>query len=167
VTLGRGQSRHQHLARRHGDVSHWRALFARPIRCGARSNSIASVVVMDTHTLAVAYVERLEARDWDGVTALLAEAVVYEMPQTRERITGRQKFMRFNVEYPSDWHLAIRRVVAEGAHAAIWLDVRDDGRPVDAIVWLDTDDGQITRVTDYWPERSDPMPGREHLTTRF
>lgn len=122
---------------------------------------------VDTHTLAVAYVERLDARDWDGVTSLLAEDVVYEMPQTRERITGREKFMRFNVEYPSDWHLAVRRVVAEGPHAAIWLDVRDDGRPVDAIVWLDTEGGQITRVTDYWPERAEPLPGREHLTTRF
>jgi len=122
---------------------------------------------MDTHTVAVAYIERLEARNWDGVTALLAEDVVYEMPQTRERITGREMFMRFNVEYPSDWHLAIRRVVAEGPFAAIWLDVRDDGKPVDAIVWLDTEDGRITRVTDYWPDRAEPMPGREHLTTQF
>jgi ketosteroid isomerase-like protein len=122
---------------------------------------------MDTHTVAVAYVERLEARNWDGVTALLAEGVVYEMPQTRERITGREKFMRFNVEYPSDWRLAIRRVVAEGPFAAIWLDVRGDGKPVDAIVWLDTEDGRITRVTDYWPDRAEPMPGREHLTTQF
>jgi ketosteroid isomerase-like protein len=122
---------------------------------------------MDTHAVAVAYIERLEARNWDGVTALLAEDVVYEMPQTRERITGREMFMRFNVEYPSDWHLAIRRVVAEGPCAAIWLDVRDDGQPVDAIVWLDIEGGRITRVTDYWPDRAEPMPGREHLTTRF
>jgi hypothetical protein len=83
---------------------------------------------MDTHTLAVAYIEPLEARDRDGVGARLVDDVVYEMPQTRERITGREKFMRFNVEYPSNWHLAIRRVVAKGPHAAIWLDVRDDRR---------------------------------------
>ena len=89
---------------------------------------------MDAHQLAVAYIERLEARDWDGLTSLLAEDIVYEMPQTQERIVGREMFVRFNVEYPSEWHLAIRRVVAEGPHAAIWLDVRDDGQPVDAIV---------------------------------
>ncbi len=122
---------------------------------------------MDAHTLAVAYIERLEARDWDGVTSLLAEDVVYEMPQTRERIAGRATFVRFNVEYPSDWHLTIRRVVAEGRYAAIWLDVLDDGQPLDAIVWLDSNGGLITRVTDYWPDRAEPRPGREHLTTRY
>jgi hypothetical protein len=90
---------------------------------------------MDTHMLTVAYIDRLEARDWDGVTALLAGDIIYEMPQTRKRITGREKFMRFNVEYPSDWHLAIRRVVAEGPHAAIRLHVRDDGRPVARIIF--------------------------------
>src|SRR5262245_22973870 len=126
-----------------------------------------SVLVMDARTLAVAYIERLEARDWSGVTEILADDVVYEMPQTRERIMGREKFVRFNVEYPSDWHLTIRRVVAEGPYAALWLDVLDDGRPVDAIVWLDTEDGRITRVTDYWPEPAEPRPGRQHLTIRF
>ena len=27
--------------------------------------------------------------------------------------------------------------------------------------------GVITKVTDFWPEPSEPLPGREHLTERF
>ncbi|WP_233601058.1 MULTISPECIES: nuclear transport factor 2 family protein [Micromonospora] len=58
------------------------------------------------------------------MAALLTDDVVYEMPQTRERIRGRDAFLRFNVEYPGDWHLRARRVVADGGFAALWLDVR-------------------------------------------
>lgn len=47
-----------------------------------------------------AYVDLLERRDWPGLAALLADDVVYEMPQTRERIYGKDAFLRFNIEYP-------------------------------------------------------------------
>ncbi|MGV9597786.1 nuclear transport factor 2 family protein [Streptosporangium sandarakinum] len=71
-----------------------------------------------------AYVERTERRDWEGLGALLAEDVVYEMPQTRERIRRKAAFLRFNMEYPGDRHLELRRVVADGRHAAAWIDAR-------------------------------------------
>jgi ketosteroid isomerase-like protein len=35
------------------------------------------------------YVDRLERRDWAGLSDLLADDVVYEIPQTRERVRGR------------------------------------------------------------------------------
>jgi hypothetical protein len=53
-----------------------------------------------------------EARDWQGLAEVLAPAMVYEMEQTRERIHGRTAFLRFFAEYPGDWHLTVRRVVA-------------------------------------------------------
>jgi ketosteroid isomerase-like protein len=121
-----------------------------------------------TRRTASDYVARLEQRDWSGLTALLAEDVVYEMPQTRERISGRSAFLRFNVEYPGDWHVRARRVVADGRFAALWLDVRTDGEQQDACVWLElAEDGLISRVVDYWPESYEPPPGREHLVERW
>ena len=121
-----------------------------------------------TRATATAYVERLEARDWPGLTALLAEDVVYEMPQTRERIRGRVALLRFNQEYPGDWHLRVRRVVADGRFAAVWLDVRVGAEQEDACVWLElSQDGLIDRVVDYWPEPYEPPPGREHLVERW
>lgn len=47
------------------------------------------------------YWTALQARDWEGFEALLAEDVVYELPQTRERIRGRANYLRFNIEYPA------------------------------------------------------------------
>jgi ketosteroid isomerase-like protein len=124
--------------------------------------------VDETRRIADDYVARLEERDWPGLTALLAEDVVYEMPQTRERIRGRAAFVQFNADYPGDWHLRVHRVVADGRIAALWLDVRVGTERIDAQVWLDvTDDGLINRIVDFWPEPSDPPPGREHLVERW
>ncbi|SCE81178.1 Ketosteroid isomerase-related protein [Micromonospora viridifaciens] len=121
-----------------------------------------------TRRIATEYVDRLEQRDWPRLTALLAEDVVYEMPQTRERIAGRSAFLQFNIEYPGDWHLHVRRVVADGSLAALWLDVRVAAERQDACVWLEvSDQGLITRVTDYWPEPYEPPAGREHLAERW
>jgi ketosteroid isomerase-like protein len=56
-------------------------------------------VVDDTSTArqaAHAYVDLLERRDWSGLAVLLTDDVVYEMPQTRERIRGKDAFLRFN-----------------------------------------------------------------------
>lgn len=122
----------------------------------------------DTRRAASEYVDRLENRDWPGLTALLADDVIYEMPQTRERVHGRAAFLRFNIEYPGDWHLRLRRVVADGRTAALWLDVRVGGEQQDACVWLDlSGNGLITRIVDYWPEPYEPPPGREHLVQRW
>ncbi|MFI2650161.1 nuclear transport factor 2 family protein [Micromonospora fulviviridis] len=60
-----------------------------------------------TRQTAQDYVDRLESRDWPGLAGLLAHDVIYEMPQTRERIRGREAFLRSNAEYPGDWHLLV------------------------------------------------------------
>jgi ketosteroid isomerase-like protein len=115
-----------------------------------------------------AYVDSTEQRDWPRLGALLSEDVVYEMPQTRERIRGRPAFLRFNQEYPGDWHLQARRILADGGHAAAWLDARVGAEHQDACVWFElSGDGLITRVVDYWPEPYDPPSGREHLVERW
>ncbi len=121
-----------------------------------------------TREIAHDYVDRLERRDWPGLAGLLADDVVYELPQTRERIRGREPFLRFNADYPGDWHLRVRRVVADGGSAALLLDVRVGDEHQDACVWLDiAADGLITRIVDYWPEAYEPPPGREHLVERW
>ena len=61
--------------------------------------------VDDVRPLVRAFLERLERRDWPGFTGLLDPDVVYEVPQTRERIRGRDRYVTFNAEYPGDWHL--------------------------------------------------------------
>ncbi|HKH06385.1 MAG TPA: nuclear transport factor 2 family protein [Acidimicrobiales bacterium] len=124
---------------------------------------------MTVAEIARSFVERLERRDWDGFSALLHPDVVYEVPQTRERIRGRDTYVRFNIEYPGDWHLAPEIVLADegGRDASVLFRWELDGDSMQGIVYLEVDDGVVTKVTDLWPEPYEPPPGREHLVERY
>lgn len=115
-----------------------------------------------------AYWTALEARDWDAVAALLADDVVYHLPQTRERIVGRESFLRFNQEYPDGWHLTVIRTVASGRRAATWISCAHRGEELAATSFFDLDDaGLVREVTEFWPAAYEPPPGREHLAERY
>jgi hypothetical protein len=124
-------------------------------------------VVSGNHDLARLFITSLEARDWDTWAGLLHPAVVYEIPQSRERIRGRDRYLRFNQEYPGDWHLRQKLVIADEHHAVVWFEWHLDGRSDDAMAFFEFDGGLITRVTDFWPEPYEPPPGREHLAERW
>jgi SnoaL-like domain len=117
--------------------------------------------------LANRFIESLEARDWDAWAGLLHSAVVYEIPQSRERIRGRDRYLRFNQEYPGDWHLRPKVTIADERHGVVWFEWLLDGRTDDAMAFFEFADGLITRVTDFWPEPYEPPPGREHLVERW
>jgi len=122
----------------------------------------------DSHALVERYWTVVQARDWTAFGALLADDVVYEMPQTRERVRGRDAYVRFNAEYPGEWKIRLERAVGESGHAASWIEFTLDGVPQPGITFFDLDDaGLITRLTDFWPEPYDPPPGREHLVERY
>ncbi|MGE5827488.1 MAG: nuclear transport factor 2 family protein [Micromonosporaceae bacterium] len=109
-----------------------------------------------------------EARDWVGFAALLAEDVVYELPQTRERIQGRDRYVEFNASYPGDWHVRVERTVGGGGHGASWTRFAVDGDEQPGLCFFDFDgQGRIAQITDFWPTPYEPPPGREHLTERF
>ena len=52
----------------------------------------------DAHEIVAAYWAAAEARDWARFGGLVAEDVVYEARQTRERVRGREAYVRFNSE---------------------------------------------------------------------
>jgi hypothetical protein len=109
-----------------------------------------------------------EARDWTTFKTTLAEGVVYDLPQTRERIRGRAAFLRFNQEYPGDWHLRVQRIVADGEQVVTWLHATVGLKEMYAIAFFTGDEeGRITTITDFWPEAYEPPPGREHLVERY
>ena len=115
----------------------------------------------DTAAVARAFLSSLEARDWDAWEALMTPEVVYEMPQTRERIRGRSAYRQFNVTYPGEWHLSPKVVIGDADRAVAWftwtLDDDSGSDSGDAQVFFEFDaDGLITQVTDFWPEPYDP-----------
>lgn len=117
--------------------------------------------------LAAGLVDRLERRDWDGLAELLDSEVVYEVPQTRERIRGRDRYVRFNAEYPGDWHLDPVVVLGDDRDGCAWFRWLLDGETAFGIAFVEVADGRITKITDFWPEPYEPPPGREHLVERW
>jgi hypothetical protein len=109
-----------------------------------------------------------DARDWTGFADTLAEDVVYTLPQTRERILGRARYVQFNREYPGDWHVRIERVLAEPGQAVTWTRFTVGLEEMDAVTFFPVDEqGRIATVTDFWPEPYEPPAGREHLVERY
>jgi ketosteroid isomerase-like protein len=133
--------------------------------CGGPVRYVAGV--SGNRELVERFIASLEARDWDTWAGLLHPAVVYEIPQSRERIRGRDRYLQFNQEYPGDWHLRPKVVIADEQHGVVWFEWRLDGRSDDAMAFFEFTGGLIRRVTDFWPEPYEPPPGREHLVERW
>lgn len=112
------------------------------------------------------YFATMAAREWDAFGELLSADVVYEMPQTRERITGRAKYVQFNREYPGDWTATVTRLIVDRTTAAGSMNFTVGDEEMVGLVYLELADGLITRITDFWPEPYDPPAGREHLVER-
>ena len=123
---------------------------------------------MNAKDLVAAFAERLEARDWKGLAELLDPDVVYEVPQTHERIRGSDRYITFNIEYPGEWHIEPKVVLGDD-HDGCLLFRWTVGESEDAlaIAFFEVAAGRITKVTDFWPEPYEPPAGREHLLERW
>ena len=121
----------------------------------------------DAKQLVAAFADRLERRDWPALAELLDPDVVYELPQTRERIRGRDRYVTFNREYSGDWHIEPRVVLGDEHDGALLFRWTLDGDEALAVAFFEVTDGRITKVTDLWPEPYEPPPGREHLVERW
>ena len=124
---------------------------------------------MDATDVIAAFWKTVSARDWTAFGALLAADVVYELPQTRERVRGRDAYVRFNAEYPGEWDITPLRIVGGERQGASWIRFVVDGGPEQTgISFFELDDaGLIVRISDFWPVPYEPPPGREHLVERY
>lgn len=123
----------------------------------------------DAKQVVAAYWAAAEARDWETFGSLVAENVVYEAPQSRERVRGRAAYLRFNAEgFPGGWHLSVERIVGTGREAVSLIRFSDDDGTQPGLCFFDLDeDGRIARITDFWPDPYDPPAGRGHLADRY
>lgn len=115
-----------------------------------------------------AYWRAAEERDWEAFAATLAADAVLDLPQTRERVQGREACTRFNREYPGDWHLAVTRLVGSGGRAVSQVKVTIGDESATGISFFELDEhGLVVLVEEWWPEPYDPPAGREHLVERY
>lgn len=118
----------------------------------------------DTRQLIERFLSTLDTRDWAGFADVLHPDIVYDIPQSRERIRGRDRYVQFNREYPGDWHVTPTQILVDGDAGVARFDWQVGAGPVEeAFVFFGVRDGSLATVTDFWPEPYDPPPGREHL----
>ncbi len=97
--------------------------------------------------------ERIQARDWGGVHALLAPDVVLEYPATGERFEGADTVVAINRQYPEGWSIHVQRVVAgpDGDTVVSEVEVPQDGVGIFAAAsFWQVRDGVITAGREYW-----------------
>jgi SnoaL-like domain len=111
---------------------------------------------MTNRELIVRYFDTLNARDWMAFSALLDEDVLYEMPQTRERVRGREAYVDFNATYPAAWRLEPVRIIADDARASSEFKCFLGDEVLIAIAFFEFNGERIVRITDYWPESYEP-----------
>ena len=97
-------------------------------------------------------------RDWKTFEALIDDNIVYDLPQTRERIKGKTAFREFNENYPGDWTLSIACLVAEEHKAVSHIIFGDDNGDQTGISFFEIQNGVICRIEEYWPAPYDPPP---------
>jgi ketosteroid isomerase-like protein len=126
--------------------------------------------VSDASEVVRALWERMQARDWDAAGQLLAEDVVVDWPQTRERIRGRENVIAVNRNYPEGWSIRVLNVLHDGERAAseVAVDHVDHGT-FHAASFYKVADGQIVHATDYWvdPPGEDPPAWRAQWVERY
>ncbi|MEU6298549.1 nuclear transport factor 2 family protein [Streptomyces erythrochromogenes] len=115
---------------------------------------------MESSKVVQALWDRIQARDWDGVAALVAEDAVVEWPVSGERIVGGKNYVAVNREYPEGWSIRVLRIVAAGDEVVSEVEVPHEGVGVfrAASFWT-VRDGRIVRGTEYWTTNgADPRP---------
>ncbi|ROQ67932.1 SnoaL-like protein [Streptomyces sp. 840.1] len=124
----------------------------------------------DPRAAVESYWTAADLRDWDTFAATLADEVLYDLPQTRERIRGKERYLSFNREYPGDWRVSVERIVADrdGQQVAVRTLFTVGDQELHAIHFFTFDArGLISEITDFWPEPYEPPAGREHLVERY
>ncbi len=121
----------------------------------------------DTADIVRRYWEMANARDWAGFGALIAADVVYEVPQTRERVRGRDSYVEFNRTWPGAWHVEITELIAQPDRAVSVTAFHVDGETMTGICFFEFRDGLITRLTDWWPSPYDPPPRQTTVIERW
>jgi ketosteroid isomerase-like protein len=126
--------------------------------------------VMEPTDVVTQYWRRTQARDWAGVTALLAPGLVVEWPVSGERFTSREPFVDMNRAYPEGWSIQVMRVVQQGDVVVSEVRVPHvEFGVVIALSFWKVNGGVIAEGTEYWvtPGSEEPPAWRSSFADRY
>ena len=103
--------------------------------------------------------ERMEARDWDGARATLADDYVCDDPASHERFPSGDAFIAMNRAYPEGWSIMVDEIVESGSRVAARVRVSHGDDLFHCLSFADVEDGRIVRSLDFWvDDGGDPAP---------
>jgi ketosteroid isomerase-like protein len=118
---------------------------------------------MDARELVRRLYERYQARDWEAAAELLHTDATVDMPDTRERLAGRDGVIRFQREYPEPWgDLSVLRVLGGADQACAEVEVVAPGETFRMAAFWRAEDGLLRDGIEYWVTvgGEEPPPGR-------
>ena len=104
------------------------------------------------------YWKAVNGRDWNTFESLIDENILYDLPQTRERIRGKKAFRTFNENYPGDWTLSIVDLIADEKQAISRIAFMESNEEQTGITFFEIQDDLINKIVEYWPNSYDPPP---------
>jgi SnoaL-like domain len=102
--------------------------------------------------------ERIQARDWDGARALLADDMVCRWPHSDERFEGADNFISMNRAYPEGWSIEIIEVAEIPGGAASRIRVDQSGLRFHAASFFEVAEDVIQSVVEYWVTEGSEEP---------
>ena len=112
-------------------------------------------------------VEAVNSQDLDTYEAQLDENVVYDWPQSGERIVGRHNIMAINRNYPGLPEVKTRRIIGRDDLWIVEATLDYQGKIVHSVSVAEFRDGRIARDTVYFAEPFDAPAWRAQWVERI
>jgi len=124
---------------------------------------------MDDRTIRAAlerHWEASDASDFEVEHEIYRDDAVLDYPQSGERIRGRRNIQASRTVQPNKKRFTVRRMIGS---RDLWITefvLTYDGIPSYAVSIMEFRDGRVANETQYFADRFDPAPSREHLVER-
>ncbi len=124
---------------------------------------------MNTHTEQTvhSFWQLANQRQWPKFAKLLHPNVVYMVPQTRERVRGREGFVDFFATWPGDWAVQVDIQIADDRQAVTTFQFIDEHGTQTGITFFELSEGLISKIVDYWPTAYEPPPRVSAYVERY
>lgn len=112
-----------------------------------------------------AFWETMETNDFRAASLFLSDDYVLEWPQSKERLRGRESFVRVNEEYPAHgrWQFTLNQIVGNQNEAVSDVSITDGVVRARAITFSTVHAGKIIRQVEFWPDEYPAPENRRHL----